>query len=559
MSPRLIDTVLRRSSGAFVRAARARGIRTRAARTLESAANEVSPGDPARVLDSRELFQEAATLAVVGDGGNLELSFSLVDGLASTVETLGLARSTDVPDPFRRVWVSNGSGQRIRGVVLTCRDGELAVFCPPAERSLSEIGGVLWLRYRGFDSSVEYDLQLDDAVRLPGALVLHLKRRSGQGAIGRSSVRYPTSLPGVIRVLDLTDDEAAARPVSCVATDISTGGMALDSRIQFVQGERVRVELDLPDGNDSKFAAEAVVRWSRDSAPGIHGVGIAFANLPRPRADRLESFLQTLSGGEQGQLPHHQLLALADSTSSPPRRKPPQAPPTEERLTLSPSTSPTSYLDMDAPPRESIAEDMSIEHHDASSIALDDDQATAATPDEERLMAGIFRRIGRAATSVSDQPLSCGEPLVERRRRRVAGADVIHISFKFSIESRTTTTQGCLLIPLADALSMASAYMMLPLDEVSDSRFLDAPDPVMKEALLQLSELIAGAIDRELRGAVQDGARARSLGCQGVRADVRPAFEYTEGADLIVGRSETRFGEFEQFEMIAMLPALNLF
>jgi len=45
------------------------------------------------------------------------------------VEKLGFARASDVPDPFRRVWVTSSKVRR-RGVILSCQDGDVAVLCP---------------------------------------------------------------------------------------------------------------------------------------------------------------------------------------------------------------------------------------------------------------------------------------------------------------------------------------------------------------------------------------------------------------------------------------------
>ena len=104
------------SGSAFVEAARARGVPASVARRLERAAGQVSPEEPQKVLASRELFESTAIRAVLADGGNLELSFGDADKIAGAVEKLGLARTTDVPDPFRRVWVSNAATRR-RGVV----------------------------------------------------------------------------------------------------------------------------------------------------------------------------------------------------------------------------------------------------------------------------------------------------------------------------------------------------------------------------------------------------------------------------------------------------------
>ena len=49
-----------------------------------------------------------------------------------------------------------------------------------------------------------------------------------------------------------------------------------------------------------------------------------------------------------------------------------------------------------------------------------------------------------------------------------------------------------------------------------------------------------------------------SKGCQGVRADVRPAFPYEEGAELLVVRAKTKVHDFPSFELIGMFPTSQL-
>lgn len=209
---RLAERLLRRSSDAFARTARAHGVRSRAVRALEPAARELFPDQPENVLASRELFEQAAKHAVVGIAGNLDLSFGLVDVLAGAVEALGLARASDVPDPFRRVWIRNDAGVRRRGVVLRCEGGEVAVFCPPGRDPFSATSDVVKMSYRGFSSAVEYDLKLNDAVRLPGALVLHLTRPESGGAIGRATRRVEVRIPARIQAAGAFGTRATCAP-----------------------------------------------------------------------------------------------------------------------------------------------------------------------------------------------------------------------------------------------------------------------------------------------------------------------------------------------------------
>jgi len=293
MTPPLLDKFLGRPADSFVRAARERGVKSVIARTLEFAAAELVPGNPISVLESRELFEQAALKSVIGDAGNLELSFRLVDALASTLEMLELARSSDVPDPFRRVWVSNDAGVRERGVVLRVRGGEIAVFCPPGEDGFSSTGRMLRVSYRGFSSSVEYDLELNDAVRLPGALVLHLTRADGEGAIGRDNRRFEAEIPGRIR--EIADEGTLAPPYWAFRTiDLSAGGLAATVEYALPRGTRVDLELAIPDGSPEALEATAVVRWVRDKADGLKAIGLEYESLSEIARDRVTVLLHKL-------------------------------------------------------------------------------------------------------------------------------------------------------------------------------------------------------------------------------------------------------------------------
>jgi len=62
-------------------------------------------------------------------------------------------------------------------------------------------------------------------------------------------------------------------------------------------------------------------------------------------------------------------------------------------------------------------------------------------------------------------------------------------------------------------------------------------------------------VDVALRPPGDEETMVRSEGCQGVRADVRPAFAYDEGSELIVGRAHMTLHDFDPFGVVLMLPA----
>lgn len=289
-----MSEILRAPTGTFLSQARSRGVPVRVARLLEPSAQEICPQQPTRILESRELFERAAMHAVAGKGGNLELSFRTVDALATCVETLGLARSSDVPDPFRRVWVRS-TDMRRPGVVLACGNGEVAVLCPRRRGPMPEADSVLKLSYRGFSSTVEYDLRLDDPVRLPRGHILNLTRADGRGAIGRVHERFPVYFQAKVR-RDQPGGAAGAELVPCEILDFSASGVRMECATAYETGDPVWIEVELPDGAEP-FAASGVVRWARAGSEGQRSHGLLFTDLSKSGRERLDRFMATLRPG----------------------------------------------------------------------------------------------------------------------------------------------------------------------------------------------------------------------------------------------------------------------
>ena len=139
-------------------------------------------------------------------------------------------------------------------------------------------------------------------------------------------------------------------------------------------------------------------------------------------------------------------------------------------------------------------------------------------------------------------------------RLRAAAAENVHISFRVQIQDQGEPAHGCALVPLPDAISLACYLMMTPKEEIAEMRAMDMLDPPLKDALIEVSNFIAGATDAVIRTWYSAEATCRSAGCQGVRAGVRPAFPYEEGAELVVGRAQAKIASFAPFEIITMLP-----
>ena len=275
----------------FLAAARRKGLPSKVAKTLQPAAYDLYPQQPESILESRSRFEEAALRSVSKDLTNLQITFKTLEALATVVDTLDLARSGEVPDPFRRVWVKNENGDRERGVAFTVNDGELTVFCPPGSDFCAEIGSEIHLSHRESTSKVAYDLQLNDAVQLPGSSVLHLGRRGGGDSAGRVTKRYGVEIMGFIQEQAAADDQRT--PIPCKILDISIGGARLECNFPFEKGTPVHLDVFFDDGISEPFSVNCIARWSSSDQDGKQ-VGLQFGDLENAHAERLENAIQLI-------------------------------------------------------------------------------------------------------------------------------------------------------------------------------------------------------------------------------------------------------------------------
>ena len=182
------------------------------------------------------------------------------------------------------------------------------------------------------------------------------------------------------------------------------------------------------------------------------------------------------------------------------------------------------------------------------------DVATNTTP-ELAQVEEVFRRIAGDLAMIADRSLTIDSFRLECAQARAAGQGETHISFKLGLQHKGRVAHGCLLVPLPDAIALACYLMMISDDLVKSKRASTTLDAATKDALLEVGGFIAGATDGALRAQGFEDVKVRSESCQGVRAGVRPAFDYTEGDDLLIGRARAVLHDSPPFEMILMLGA----
>ncbi len=306
-------------SASFLRQARGHRLPKKASGVLEHAARTLFGGSAERVFSSREDFEAAAAFAVIGEAGNLELSYGRVDALATALERLKLVRQSDIPDPFRRVWIYGPEGERKRGVVLRREDNAIAVFCPPSRDEFISTGCSLFVEYRGFDEGTRFELQLLDSVLLPEALVLHLVRPSA-GAIGRSQERVDIQFAGTLRVApegavgEVPPADLTLWPAQIL--DISSGGVRIASEIPEANGRELELEFALPDDPGGPVRMPAVLRWNRVDERGRRTQGLQFAEA-EPEDQR--RYLRFLSRFLEIEEPAPSATPQPEAASAPPQ------------------------------------------------------------------------------------------------------------------------------------------------------------------------------------------------------------------------------------------------
>ena len=171
----------------------------------------------------------------------------------------------------------------------------------------------------------------------------------------------------------------------------------------------------------------------------------------------------------------------------------------------------------------------------------------------------IFDRVASDLAMLSDRDFVIQSVNYEERDDRPVGPDLIHISFRFGVVDITGEVyHGAMLLPLPEAVSLAAYLMMQPDAAVAELRTTTELDHSIKEAMLEVGNFVAAAGEAALRAI---NSRAQGVifeGCQGVRADVRPALDYEEGTSLAVGRAQAIVAGEGPVELLVMMPSADV-
>lgn len=170
------------------------------------------------------------------------------------------------------------------------------------------------------------------------------------------------------------------------------------------------------------------------------------------------------------------------------------------------------------------------------------------------LVRSIFGQLASNLGLIVDRDIQVEGIVAERASERARGMGNIHISFRMGIQSEDFVRHGCVLVPLPDAVTLVGCLTMLPADMVDESRERNELDQDAKEAMMELGNLMRGAIAEALREFEFMGTSVQFEGCQGVRADVRPALAEPLDTELLIGRARATLDGYPEFECLVLLP-----
>jgi len=175
---------------------------------------------------------------------------------------------------------------------------------------------------------------------------------------------------------------------------------------------------------------------------------------------------------------------------------------------------------------------------------------------ETRLIERILASLGDDLALVTDQDIAFEVVEIERMDKRPAGEGSIHVSFRLDFWREGSAQQGCLLLPLPEAISIAGLLLEIPVAGIESRREDDTLDPNLKDAMVEVGNMVGGSVGSAIRSLSIEDTEARFAGCQGVRAGVRPVLAYEENTPLTVCRASVRVAGFPESIALLMLPIL---
>lgn len=174
-----------------------------------------------------------------------------------------------------------------------------------------------------------------------------------------------------------------------------------------------------------------------------------------------------------------------------------------------------------------------------------------------RLVNELVHRIAAELSMITEREVRILACEVQRSDERAAGAGVVHLSFKQTYRRGDRIDQGCLLVPLPDALALAGYFLMHSDEAVAQQRASTSVDAATKEALLEVASFVAGSLNTALLGSGVAGIQVSSASCQGVRPDALPVLVGDPGSGLWIARAKMQIHTYGASDVLLMMPCIT--
>ena len=184
-----------------------------------------------------------------------------------------------------------------------------------------------------------------------------------------------------------------------------------------------------------------------------------------------------------------------------------------------------------------------------------DRSSSAKGLDAAQVLSSLQAEVAETLATVIERQVTFGSPTVTTKDAPAAVGDQIHISFKLGFALENARAQGCLLLPLPEAIALANYLMMAP-DSVVAARRQDTQlDRSSMDAMLVIGNFIGGAVDSAVCRLGSGGPKVTSQGCQGVRPLHSPLLSRVPHDPLWVATSTLQVHDHPMATSNWMLPA----
>lgn len=178
------------------------------------------------------------------------------------------------------------------------------------------------------------------------------------------------------------------------------------------------------------------------------------------------------------------------------------------------------------------------------------------TTQNTELIGTILRHVSKGLEVIMGRGIRIATPATENGAAKPTGKGTVHVSFNLSLsKDGEPEKRGALLVPLADAITIACFMLMIPESAITSRRGEKTLDPMIKDALLEIANMLGASCTAALTEVGGPGWVVRSAGCQGVRSEAGATLP--DGFEFVAGRAAAQVEPFPPYELILIVPGLD--